>query len=51
MDGEDASLAGFALNGDASSVCLGNVFDDGESESCTAKLAAPSFVDPVKPLE
>ena len=51
MDGEDASLTGLTLNGDASSVCLGDMLDNRKSESRAAKLAAPSFVGPVKPLE
>lgn len=52
MDGEDASLPGGALDGDAAAVSLRDVLDDGKPKTAAAPLGgASAFIHAVEALE
>ena len=44
MNGKCTAFSGSAFDCDASSVGLGDVFDDSQAESCSAKLSASGFI-------
>ena len=51
LQGEDGLLTGRAGHGHPSPVGQGNMFDNGQSQTRAANLAAAAGIDPVKPFK